>query len=98
VITADSGEKALQVYREQGGHPPSLIIMDLGMPGMGGVRCLKAILQINHQAKVLIASGYAADAQVKEALAAGAAGYVGKPFRRQELLGRVRAVLDGSGD
>jgi DNA-binding NarL/FixJ family response regulator len=44
-----------------------LVVMDLGMPGMGGEKALRAILEINPKAKVLIASGYAANEQVKMA-------------------------------
>jgi DNA-binding NarL/FixJ family response regulator len=43
---------------------------------------------------VIIASGYSANGQVKDALETGAAGYVGKPFRRVDLLTTVRGVLD----
>jgi DNA-binding NarL/FixJ family response regulator len=43
---------------------------------------------------VLIASGYSANAQVKEALESGAAGYLAKPYKRDDLLATVRGVLD----
>ncbi|MBI4800392.1 MAG: PAS domain S-box protein [Desulfarculus sp.] len=93
VITAHSGEKALEIYLA----PPSpidLVVMDLGMPGMGGHNCLKEILRVNPRAKVIIASGYSANGQVKASLESGAAGYVAKPFRRSDLLTTLRDVLD----
>jgi PAS domain S-box-containing protein len=93
VLTATGGEEALEIFRTKGGQL-DLVIMDLGMPGMGGHKAMKAILQIDPQAKVLIASGYSANAQVQAALESGAAGYVAKPFRRTELLTKVREVLD----
>jgi CheY-like chemotaxis protein len=93
VLTAGSGEEALEIYRQKGAQL-DLLIMDLGMPGMGGYKCLKAILAIDPGAKVIIASGYSANGQVKDALETGAAGYVGKPFRRVDLLTTVRGVLD----
>jgi CheY-like chemotaxis protein len=43
---------------------------------------------------VLIASGYAADGQVEAALESGAAGYVAKPYKRADLLAKVRSVLN----
>ena len=95
VLTAKSGEEALEVYNAQG-NGIDLVIMDLSMPGMGGVRALKAILEVNPAAKVMIASGYTANGTVKEALLAGAMGYVAKPFRLSELLNEVRNVLDKS--
>ncbi len=93
VITARSGEEALDKYLDPA-KSIDLVLLDLGMPGMGGQRCLERILAANPEAKVIIASGYAAGGQVKEALAAGAKGYVAKPFRLADLLGTVRQLLD----
>ncbi|MEW6266105.1 MAG: response regulator [Thermodesulfobacteriota bacterium] len=93
VLTASSGEEALETYS----HKPSeidLVILDLGMQGMGGYKCLQEIIQINPSAKVLIASGYSINEQVKKTLAAGASEYIGKPYELNDLLGRIRAVLD----
>jgi CheY-like chemotaxis protein len=92
VFTAQSGEDALELYLTRG-HQLDLVIMDLGMPGMGGVEALKAIMGINPRAKVLVASGYAAEDQVRGALAEGAAGYVAKPFTKAELLANIKLVL-----
>ena len=93
VLTAAGGEEAMRVF-VQNGQPPDLVILDLGMPGMGGLKCLRAMLESHPLAKVLIASGYDADAQVKDALQGGAAGYVAKPFKRRELLATIRSLLD----
>jgi len=72
-----------------------LVITDLGgMPGMGGHKALKEILAINPNAKIIIASGYSANGQVKASLESGVTGYVAKPFRKAELLATVRSVLD----
>jgi PAS domain S-box-containing protein len=93
VLTAGSGEEALEIYQNQEGRL-DLVILDLGMPGMGGHKCLKEILALNPQARVVIASGYSAGDQVKAAVQSGAAGYVAKPFQRTDLLTMVRSVLD----
>jgi PAS domain S-box-containing protein len=93
VITAQSGEEALEVYHSRAADI-DLVIMDLGMPGMGGQKALKAILEVDPRAKVMIASGYAVNGSVKKAMQDGAAGYVAKPFLRAELLTMVRSVLD----
>ena len=95
VRQADSGEMALEIYRRAPGEI-DLVILDLGMAGMGGHKCLKEILAINPRAKVLIASGYTTDSQEQQALAAGAAAFVGKPFKMAQLLGIVRNLLDMS--
>ncbi len=94
VLTAASGEEALEVFGREAGRL-DLVVMDLGMPGMGGHKALKDMLALSPRAKVVIASGYAADAQVKASLESGAQGYVAKPFRLGELLSTVRKVLDG---
>lgn len=93
VLIASSGEEAITLYKEQR-DDIGLVILDLGMMGMGGHKALQAILEINPQAKVMIASGYAANAQVKAAMESGATGYVAKPFKKAELLAIVRSVLD----
>jgi two-component system, cell cycle sensor histidine kinase and response regulator CckA len=72
----------------------ALVILDLIMPTMGGKDCVKKILKIDPQARVLIASGYAADTSTKECIELGAKGFVAKPFRFKELLQRVRKTLD----
>ena len=64
------------------------------MPEMGGTECLKELLKIDPQVNVLVASGYSADASVKETIQMGAKGFVSKPFRVNELLREVRKVLD----
>ena len=93
VHQAGSGEKALEIYQQHQGQI-DLVVLDLGMPGMGGHKCLKEILAINPQAKVVVASGYTTDGQDRQALSAGAAAFVGKPFKMNELLKTVRDVLD----
>ncbi|MBU1276229.1 MAG: PAS domain S-box protein [Proteobacteria bacterium] len=93
VLTKANGEEALETYRSQGDEI-DLVVMDIGMPGMGGHKCLLEILAINPKAKVVIASGYSANGQVKASLESGAAGFVAKPFRRLDLLATVRSALD----
>ena len=93
VLTASSGEQALEIHA-QNQKRIDLTIMDLNMPGMGGHRCLRELINNNPAEKVLIASGYSASGQAQKALEAGASGYVGKPYNLAELLDEVRTVLD----
>jgi PAS domain S-box-containing protein len=92
-LEAASGEEALELWRRHG-RELDLVVLDINMPGMGGYRCLEGILAASPGAKVIIASGYAQDGLISQALAAGALRYVAKPFRRAELLQAVREVLD----
>jgi PAS domain S-box-containing protein len=94
VLLARSGEEALEVYQGRK-SAIDLVILDLGMPGMGGYACLRELLKADPSARVMIASGYAIDAGMKEIMRSGAAGYVGKPYQFRELLEAVRDVLDG---
>jgi PAS domain S-box-containing protein len=95
VLTTPSGELAVEAYLSKG-ESFDLIIMDLSMPGMGGYKAMKAILEINPQAKVLVASGYAANERRKDVLNSGAVGFVAKPFQRSAFLAEVRNLLDQS--
>jgi signal transduction histidine kinase len=92
-MTAASGESALELFRE---NPDGieLVLLDLAMPGMGGAKCLREMLVLKPEAKVIIVSGYLANTQVKESLDAGAKAMIAKPFQMSTLLRQVRAVLD----
>lgn len=92
VLTAVNGEQALEIYADKG-NSIELVILDLGMPGMGGDKCVREIIGLDPTAKVIIASGYS-DEQVKKTLAAGASGFIGKPYQLDDLCKKVRAVLD----
>ena len=93
VMAASTGEEALKVYTAKP-NEIDLVTMDLGMPGMGGHKCLIELLNFNPEAKVIITSGYSFDLQVKKSMEAGAKGYIGKPYQVTDLLNTVRAVLD----
>jgi two-component system, cell cycle sensor histidine kinase and response regulator CckA len=94
VLQAVNGKEGLDLFKKERSQV-SLVILDLIMPEMGGTECLKELLKINPNVKVLVASGYSADASVKETIQMGAKGFVTKPFRFKELLQTVRNVLDG---
>jgi len=91
-IRADSGERALEVYMKDRARI-DLVIMDLGMPGMGGYKCMQELLKIDPEIKVMIASGYSASGRTKETLKS-ASGFIGKPYRLAEMLKKVRKVLE----
>jgi len=93
VLTAVNGKKALEIYGPSR-KEISLVILDLMMPEMGGKQCLNEILKIDPKARVLIASGYTVNGPTRGALAAGAKGFVNKPYDMRELLTTVREVLD----
>lgn len=93
VITAQSGEEAIEIVRNMNASP-DLVVLDLTMPGMVGNKSLERLLKINPKIKVIIASGYSASDQVKNVLDSGAAGFIAKPYRLSDMLKRIREVLD----
>jgi CheY-like chemotaxis protein len=95
VRQASSGEEALASYQVPG-RRFDLLILDLDMPGMGGLKALDEVLALDPRARVIVASGHEVDERLKIIGASGMRGYVAKPFRRAELLAMVRRVLDES--
>lgn len=92
VLTAKNYDEALAVFRKDS-NMIDLTILDLNLPGAGGHSILKEIIAMTPSTKVLISSGFSGLA-VKHALAAGASGYIRKPYQMADLLGQVRAIID----
>ncbi len=93
VITAPDGETALSIL-EQKKDKIDLVILDLLMPGMGGEKCLKKILEMNPEAKVLLSSGYFPDGLKNGPENSGAKGFIAKPYEMGKFLSIIRNVLD----
>jgi DNA-binding NarL/FixJ family response regulator len=74
---------------------PDVILMDLRMPGMGGVEAITKLRQLGHPARVLILTTYDTDRDVVPALEAGATGYLLKDAPRDELIRAVHAAHQG---
>ncbi|MEW6673183.1 MAG: response regulator [Thermodesulfobacteriota bacterium] len=91
VITAQSGEEALTLYSEEA---VDSVVLDLGMPGMGGINCLKELLAKHKSARIVISSGYVSDDHMAEIMSQGARAFLSKPFHIENLVKTVRRVLD----
>jgi len=94
VLTASGGEMALDVYRQKT-LKIHLVLLDLIMPGMGGISCLYELLQTDPGAKIVIISGYSPDEETMEVIKACTNGYLRKPYTGDQLLSTVRKALDG---
>lgn len=92
VAEAANGEDALQAYRK---HRPSLVLMDLRLPGMSGTDCAVAMMREFPDASILMLSTHSGEEEVYRAMQAGARGYVVKTIIREELLRAVREVHQG---
>ena len=89
---ADSGEAAYQQYPE---IQPDVVIMDLSMPGMGGIETVRRLLARDKNARVLVLSAHEDTAHPKRVLKAGALGYLSKRSAPEELIDAVGAVASG---
>ncbi len=93
VITAENGDQALEILRA--GQPRiDVVLLDLSMPGLSGERVLRAIRNFRPELPVIIASGYATMESQTAWNAAGAQGFVAKPYRIQDVAQKLREVLD----
>jgi CheY-like chemotaxis protein len=92
VYTSASAEEAFERYRANE-EEIDLIIMDLGMPGMGGEKGLAEFLKYDRNLKIIIASGYSAHRIAKAPQEYGAARFVPKPYDFEELNKTIREIL-----
>jgi DNA-binding NarL/FixJ family response regulator len=89
---AADGREAIRYAAET---RPDLILMDIQMPEVDGVKACQSILEIDPAAKVIIITMYRQDSYVFEAVKAGARGYVLKDADAAALLKAIRRVADG---
>ncbi|GIK25069.1 MAG: DNA-binding response regulator [Betaproteobacteria bacterium] len=89
---ADSGEAALRAYAEQ---RPDVAVLDVSMPGMGGLAALERLLAREPAARVLILSAHCDALLPARALKLGALGYLCKRCTPEEFLRAVRTVAAG---
>ena len=94
VITAGNGEEGITKYM-QNRRRIDLILLDISMPGIGGIKCMQQILHSDPDAKIALISGYTSDGRFKEAIRSGARAFLSKPYSHSELLRTVRNILDG---
>jgi two-component system, NarL family, response regulator len=92
VAEANHGQAAIEAYRT---HHPSLVMMDLRLPGMSGIDCTVALVHEFPGARVLMLSTHAEEEEIYRAMQAGAFGYVLKSMMREDLLRAVREVHEG---
>jgi DNA-binding NarL/FixJ family response regulator len=89
---ASDGAEALGVVASL---RPDVILMDLRMPGLGGVAAIRALREQDVAARVLVLTTYDSDSDVVPALEAGATGYLLKDSPRAELVRAIRAAARG---
>ncbi len=88
-LTAPGGEEALKIFFAR---RPDLALLDVEMPGMGGVALCARIREVS-DIPVIFLTAFGADSDKVKGLQAGADDYVVKPFSKDELLARIGAAL-----
>ncbi len=92
VAEAGSGEQACLDYAKV---QPDVVVMDLSMPGMGGLEALRRLLAQDPKARILVLSAHEDAAHPRRALRAGAMGYLAKRSAPEALISAVSAVARG---
>jgi DNA-binding NarL/FixJ family response regulator len=93
VLEASSGEEALQTVLDR---PVSLIVLDLNLPGLGGLELLRRLVRAAPKIPILVFSQHTEAIYATKALEAGARGFVSKNAMPEEFLEAVDAVLSGA--
>lgn len=92
VAEAGTGEQACQDYARV---MPDVVVMDLSMPGMGGLEAIRRLLAQDSKARVLALSAHEDTAHPRRVLRAGAMGYLAKRSAPEALIEAVNAVMRG---
>ena len=92
IAEAERGETACQLYLER---QPDVIVLDLSMPGIGGLESIRRICTRDHNAKILIFSVHNEMAYVDRAMKAGAKGYITKNSAPEILVAAIQKIAGG---
>ncbi len=92
VAEAESGEQSIQRYME---FKPTVVVMDITMPGIGGLEAIERILAKDSSAKILVLSAHEDSVHPKRVLNAGAMGYLTKRSAAEEMIKAIRTVANG---
>lgn len=90
IIEATDGLLGIETYVIE---QPDLVLLDIAMPGIPGDEALEKIREINQAARVIMATADLQDLTKTKVLAAGAMGFINKPFSRAKVLDTVNQVL-----
>ena len=92
VAEAESGEQGIKLYQE---HKPDVVVMDITMPGMGGLEAIDRIKAKDEHARILVLSAHEDSVHPKRVLNAGAIGYLTKRSAAEELIKAIHTVAGG---
>ena len=90
VATASNGEEAISLFAKT---KPDIVTMDLTMPRMDGLECIRALRKLNANVHILVVSALADKATAIQALKEGAQGFLCKPFSESDLTEAMDELL-----
>ena len=91
VAEASDGVQAVEEWKA---HQPDVVTMDIVMPRRSGIDAVRAIVGIDASARIVMCSALGQETLVTEALQAGAADFIVKPFKPDEVQATLRRVLE----
>ncbi|MCK5890021.1 MAG: response regulator transcription factor [Methylococcales bacterium] len=92
VAEADRGEQVIQLYQR---YKPNIIVLDLSMPGIGGLETIKRVMQRDENVNILVFSVHDEPVYVSRALSAGAKGYITKNSAPEILAEAIDKIQQG---
>lgn len=90
VLEAPDGLAALALYEKE---RPGLVLLDISMPGMNGIEVLKKLRALDGNACVVMCSAIGQENMILEAVSSGAADFIVKPFRPEQILSAVEMAF-----
>ena len=93
ILESEDGLEAVKTYKEDN---PDVVIMDVYMPKVNGIKALQSILQIDKKAKVVMITAAAKSKLVRQSIGIGAKDYILKPFDRIIVSNIIGNVLNKS--
>ncbi len=97
LLVSENGRQALDIY-EKHKDEIDLVILDVVMPGMGGLQCYRQLQNIDPQIRVLIITGFPNDRSTRKLLKEGAAAVIEKPFALDHFTRQIHLLIETSKD
>lgn len=91
VAVAANGEEAIESFKY---FQPQVVTMDITMPKMDGLECIKKLIEIDENVLILVVSALSDEATGIEALEKGASGFLLKPFNEREIQSALHDLTD----
>jgi DNA-binding NtrC family response regulator len=94
VRAALDGESALRMINED---PPNVVLLDVLMPGMGGLEVLRVIKKLHPETQVILLTGHGSTRDGMEGMRHGAFDYLTKPLKIEDLMAKLEEAVAGKG-